>query len=106
VWKLSEEGEWTAYKEPEPTGTMMSGWPSHAAPGADAARMPNAAHEALRDVVCPREAAKQDKLRTPHRQGKYLLRKGKRPPHTMRAWSQNYLELFKLNDGFFQSPNN
>ena len=35
--------------------------------------VPDAAHEALRDLVRAREAAKQDLLRARHRLGKYLL---------------------------------
>jgi len=54
--------------------------------------VPDAAHEALRDLVRAREAAKQDQLRARHRLGKYLLRHGKRPPQQMRAWGKNYLE--------------
>ena len=57
--------------------------------------VPDAAHEALRDLVRAREAAKQDQLRARHRLGKYLLRHGKRPPEQMRAWRQNYLEWIK-----------
>ena len=56
--------------------------------------MADAAHEALRDLVRAREAAKQDQLRARHRLGKYLLRHGKRPPQT-RAWTQQYLEWIK-----------
>jgi transposase len=57
--------------------------------------VPDAAHEALRDLVRAREAAKQDQLRARHRLGKYLLRHGKRPPQQMRAWTKNYLEWIK-----------
>jgi transposase len=50
--------------------------------------VPDAAHEALRDLVRAREAAKQDQLRARHRLGKYLLRHGKRPSQTLRnTWS-------------------
>lgn len=48
--------------------------------------VPDASHEALRDLVRAREAAKQDQLRARHRLGKFLLRHGKRPPQNMRAW--------------------
>jgi transposase len=41
--------------------------------------VPDAAHEALRDLVRAREAAKQDQLRARHRLGKFLLRHGRRP---------------------------
>jgi len=57
--------------------------------------VPDAAHEALRDLVRAREAAKQDQLRARHRLGKYLLRHGKRPPQQLRAWTQNYLGWIK-----------
>jgi transposase len=53
--------------------------------------VPDAAHEALRDVVRAREAAKKDQLRARHRLGKFLLRHGRRPPVAMRPWSQRYL---------------
>ena len=38
--------------------------------------VPDAAHEALRDLVRAREAAKKDQLRAKHRLGKFLLRHG------------------------------
>jgi transposase len=49
--------------------------------------VPNAQHEALRDLVRAREAAKQDQLRAKHRLGKYLLRYGQRPSEGCRAWT-------------------
>ena len=42
--------------------------------------VPDAEHEALRDLVRAREAAKKDQLRARHRLGKFLLRHGKRRP--------------------------
>src|SRR4030095_2319285 len=42
--------------------------------------VPDAAHEALRDLVRAREAAKKDQLRARHRLSKFLLRTGRRPP--------------------------
>jgi transposase len=42
--------------------------------------VPDAAHEALRDLVRAREAAKKDQLRSRHRLIKFLLRHGRRPP--------------------------
>jgi transposase len=66
--------------------------------------VPDAAHEALRDLVRAREAAKQDQLRARHRLGKYLLRYGKRPPTSMRSWKQNYLEWVKREVRFDQRP--
>jgi transposase len=48
--------------------------------------VPDAQHEALRDLVRAREAGKQDELRARHRLGKFLLRHGRRPPERMTAW--------------------
>jgi transposase len=53
--------------------------------------VPDAAHEALRDLVRAREAAKKDQLRARHRLGKFLLRHGRRPPTPMTAWTQRHL---------------
>jgi transposase len=64
--------------------------------------VPDAAHEALRDLVRAREAAKQDQLRARHRLGKYLLRHGKRPPQSLRAWTQKYVEWIKREVSFDQ----
>lgn len=57
--------------------------------------VPDAAHEALRDLVRAREAAKKDQLRARHRLGKFLLRQGRRPPSTTKAWTQGYLTWIK-----------
>ncbi len=46
--------------------------------------VPDAAHEALRDLVRAREAAKQDQLRARHRLSKFLLRHGQRFPEAGR----------------------
>jgi transposase len=48
--------------------------------------VPNAEHEALRDLVRAREAAKDDERRAKHRLGKYLLRYGQ-PGAGCRAWT-------------------
>ena len=48
--------------------------------------VPDAAHEALRDLVRAREDAKQDQTRARHRLGKFLLRHGKRPETTMKSF--------------------
>ena len=53
--------------------------------------VPDAAHEALRDLVRAREAAKKDQLRARHRLGKFLLRHGRRPPTEMTPWTQRHL---------------
>src|SRR5437773_7686349 len=53
--------------------------------------VPDPGHEALRDLVRAREAAKKDQLRARHRLGKFLLRHGRRPPTAMTAWTQRHL---------------
>jgi transposase len=53
--------------------------------------VPDAAHEALRDLVRAREAAKKDQLRARHRLGKFLLRHGRRPPTRMTPWTARHL---------------
>src|SRR6202521_2472324 len=57
--------------------------------------VPDAAHEALRDLVRAREAAKKDQLRARHRLGKFLLRQGRRAPDAMKAWTQRHLSWVK-----------
>jgi transposase len=52
--------------------------------------VPDAAHEALRDVVRAREAAKKDELRAKHRLSKFLLRHGRRPSEGTKAWTGKY----------------
>jgi len=54
--------------------------------------VPDAAQEALRDLVRARLAAKRDQGRHRHRLAKFLLRHGRRPPSGMRAWTQRHLE--------------
>jgi transposase len=56
--------------------------------------VPDAAHEAIRDLVRAREAAKKDQLRARHRLGKFLLRHGRRP-EGIKAWTQKYREWIK-----------
>jgi len=53
--------------------------------------VPDAAHEALRDLVRARLAAKRDQLRARHRLGKFLLRHGRRAPEGTSAWTDRYL---------------
>ena len=48
--------------------------------------VPDRAHEALRDLLRAREAAKQDQTRARHRLSKLLLRHGRRPGKPTRAW--------------------
>ncbi len=52
---------------------------------------PDAAQEALRDLVRAREAAKKDPLKARHRLGQFLLRHGRRP-EGMKAWTKQHLE--------------
>jgi transposase len=67
--------------------------------------VPDAAHEALRDLVRARAAAKQDESRAKHRLVKYLLRNGLRHPEQCRAlthpwwrWGQASSSSTKLSD--------
>lgn len=57
--------------------------------------VPDGAHEALRDLVRAREAAKQDQLRARHRLAKFLLRHGRRPSPGVNAWTQRYLDWIR-----------
>ena len=52
--------------------------------------VPDAAHEALRDLVRARLCAKHDLARARHRLGQLLLRSGTRPPEKVRAWTQRH----------------
>lgn len=53
--------------------------------------VPDAAHEALRDLVRAREAAKRDQLRARHRLNKFFLRHGRRPSTPMKAWTDAHV---------------
>lgn len=64
--------------------------------------VPDAAHEALRDLVRAREAAKKDQLKARHRLGKFLLRHGKRP-EGLKAWTKQYMEWIKAHVRFEQA---
>jgi transposase len=58
--------------------------------------VPDAEHEALRDLVRAREAAKKDQLRARHRLGKFLLRHGRRrPAHLKMAWTAAHLDWIR-----------
>ena len=57
--------------------------------------VPDAAHEALRDLVRARLAAKRDQLRARHRLSKFLLRHGRRTPEGTSAWTEKYLHWVK-----------
>jgi len=64
--------------------------------------VPDAAHEALRDLVRAREAAKKDQLRHRHRLGKFLLRHGKRPTDAGKPWTQKYVNWIRIHACFEQ----
>jgi transposase len=64
--------------------------------------VPDAAHEALRDLVRAREAAKKDQLRAKHRLAKFLLRHGRRPATGVKPWTRNYLAWLKSEVHFEQ----
>jgi transposase len=57
--------------------------------------VPDAEHEALRDLVRARLAAKTDQLRARNRLSKFLLRHGQRPADNMSAWTTAYLKWVK-----------
>jgi len=57
--------------------------------------VPDVAHEALRDLVRARLAAKRDQLRARHRLGKFLLRQGRRAAEGTTAWTGKYLAWVK-----------
>ena len=56
---------------------------------------PDEAHEALRDLVRAREAAKMDQLRARHRLQKFLLRRGLQAPEGIKAWTSRHLAWVK-----------
>lgn len=57
--------------------------------------VPDAAHEALRDLVRAREAAKKDQLRAKHRLGKFLLRRGLKAAAGVTSWTKSHLQWVK-----------
>jgi transposase len=65
--------------------------------------VPNQEHEALRDLVRAREAAKQDQLRARHRLSKFLLRHGRRAPAGIKAWTQRFQQWVKEQVHFEQA---
>ncbi len=73
---------------------------SHRAGDLTAVWVPDAAHEALRDLVRARLAAKRDQLRARHRLGKFLLRHGRRVPEGTSPWSDRYLQWIKAHARF------
>jgi transposase len=64
--------------------------------------VPDAAHEALRDLVRARLAAKKDQLKARHRLSKFLLRHGRRAPAGVKAWTAAYLVWVKRSVHFDQ----
>jgi transposase len=64
--------------------------------------VPDADHEALRDLVRAREAAKKDQLKARHRLGKFLLRHGQRPDG-IKAWTKRHREWIKSHVHFEQA---
>jgi transposase len=58
--------------------------------------VPDAEHEALRDLVRAREAGKKDELRARHRLSKYLLRYGQYAPEGCRAWTLTYWRWVRM----------
>lgn len=57
--------------------------------------VPDAEHEALRDLVRAREAAKKDQLRAKHRLGKFLLRRNVRAAAGVKSWTEKHLRWIK-----------
>ena len=74
---------------------------NHRAGELTAVWVPDADHEALRDLVRAREAAKKDQLKARHRLGKFLLRHGRRP-QGLKAWSKQYVDWIKTHVRFAQ----
>jgi transposase len=68
---------------------------SHRSGDLTAVWVPDADHEALRDLVRLREAAKSDQLRARHRLSKFLLRHSRRPPQGVKRWTQKYLDWIR-----------
>jgi len=58
--------------------------------------VPDRAHEALRDLVRAREAAKHDQRRARHRVGKFLLRHGRRRQQKTKAWGATHMDWLRM----------
>jgi transposase len=66
--------------------------------------VPDAAHEAVRDLVRAREDARQDQARARQRLGKFLLRHGWRPPEDVKKnWTQKHMDWIKRQVRFEQA---
>ena len=57
--------------------------------------VPDKNHEALRDLVRAREAAKKDQRRARHRVGKFLLRHGQRRTQKTKAWGSAHMDWLR-----------
>lgn len=57
--------------------------------------VPDARHEALRDLVRAREAAKKDQTRARHRLTKLLLRQGRRAPKGVNNWTLKHAQWLR-----------
>lgn len=68
--------------------------------------VPDRAHEALRDLVRARLAARRDQLRARHRLSKFLLRHGRRPPEEISAWTLKHLEWIRSKVRFEEPAQN
>ena len=65
--------------------------------------VPDAAHEALRDLVRAREDAREDQQRARQRLGKFLLRHGwQRPKEIKESWTQKHMAWIKSQVHFEQ----
>ena len=65
--------------------------------------VPDAAHEALRDLVRAREDAREDQQRARQRLGKFLLRHGWQPPEDIKKnWTQKHMDWIKRQVRFEQ----
>jgi transposase len=74
---------------------------NHRAGDLTAVWVPDAAHEALRDLVRVRECAKRDLTRARNRVSMFLLRHGwRRPAHLKSNWTKGHLEWVKTNVHF------
>lgn len=74
----------------------------HRAGDLTAVWVPDEAHEALRDLIRAREAAKTDQQRARQRLGKLLLRQGKQPATKITPWTAKYMEWIKRHVHFEQ----
>lgn len=64
--------------------------------------VPDAAHEALRDLVRAPEAVRKDQLKARHRLSKFLVRHGRRP-EGLKAWTKQCLESIRSHVHFDQT---